>query len=90
MTSSTDTGFIRRSLLAGLFTNLAEHVGNGRYQTVQNTLLFFLLLSYPSYHLLYGYKIMFKNLWLSRLPGNVKKIFLVITVCCLLALVINL
>ena len=34
LSSSTDTNCIRRFLLAGLFTNLAEHVGNGRYQTV--------------------------------------------------------
>lgn len=30
---------VRRSLLQGLFTNVAEHVGEGRYITVSHTLL---------------------------------------------------
>ena len=34
LTSSLNTEPIMRALLSGLFTNLAEHVGEGRYQTV--------------------------------------------------------
>lgn len=32
--SSGDPTTIRRALLAGLFTNTAEHIGEGRYHTV--------------------------------------------------------